>query len=339
LLQDADKKIKQQVNININAKMRQSIDGGPSCETQMKKRVSSGVTVGDDQLPQKNRRFELKESALAGDEGANNKAQVVNVESKSLPQVKRLRMNSVTDITSVKRKKNEEIVVLDSPDCVSSSVYDECLESVKERQKSLTSEFGDTAATSTVKMETTPKEISSALDDAAVKFTEAAELMKAACSSPIQEVDSLTSDELQANKPYIHSHPDVLSNTNKNSIVRSNSIHGEKEPELSHCGTEGHADMISEEVQVKPLEKEISVNEDDKIGPNVTFTKDSEKLQRNDMSARVVEVTEVVDQPNSATEVVPEQLSMSHSRPTLRNSATKMATTQKSVFRYTLLFY
>jgi hypothetical protein len=96
--------------------------------------------------------------------------------------------------------------------------------------------------------------------------------------------------------------------------------------------------MISEEVQEKPSQKEISVNEDDKIGPNVTFTKGLEKL-RNDISARVMNVTEVVDQPNSATEAVPEQLAMSHSRPTIRSSATEMATTQKSVFRYTLLFY
>jgi hypothetical protein len=73
----------------------------------------------------------------------------------------------------------------------------------------------------------------------------------------------------------------------------------------------------------------ISVNEDDKIGLNVTFTKDLEKLEMNDISARVMNVTEVVDQPNSATEAVPEQLAMSHSRPTLWSSAIKMATTQK----------
>jgi hypothetical protein len=341
LLQDAGKKIKQQLNTTLNAKMRQSVYGGPSRKTQAKKRVSSGVIMEGDPLPRKNRKLELKESALPRDEATKSKGQDVNVESKSLSHVKRLRMNSTSDTTPVKRNKNEEIIVLDSSDCVSSSVYDECLESLKERQKSPTCEFDDTAATSTVKTETTPKEISSVVHDVAVKFAEAVEPRKSVCSSPVQDVDSLTSNEPQANELYIHCLPDVLSgkNKNKNSIVRSNSVCGEKEAELSHCGT-GHADNISEEMQERQLEKEIPVNEDGEIGHNVTFTKDSEELERKDISASVLNVTRVVDQPNSATKAVPEQLAMSHSRPTLRSSATKMVTAQqKSTFRYTLLFY
>ncbi|XP_033608750.1 inner centromere protein B isoform X2 [Cryptotermes secundus] len=332
---DAGKKITEQINMSLITKMRQSIDGGPSHETQVKKHVSSGVIVEDDQLPRKNRRFDVKESALLGDKAVNSKAEDVNVESRLLPQVKRLRMDSITDTISAKRNKNEQVIVLDSPDCVSSSVNDECLESLKVQQKSPTSEFGDTAATSTVKLATSPKEISSVLDDVAVKFADSVEPMKSVCSSPVQEVDSLTSDEPQADRSCIRSPPDVLNGKNKNKshIVRSNSVHGEKGTELSPCVAEGHCDMISEEVQEKLSEKEISVNEKDKIGNNVTFTKDSEKLERNDVSARFVNVTEAVDQPNSETEAVPEQLAMSHSRPTLRSSATKMVTTQKSVFR------
>jgi hypothetical protein len=296
--------------------------------------------VEDDQLPQKSRRLELKESALPGDKAAKsayfNQAQDVNMELKSLSRVKMLRMNSITNTTFVKTNKSEEMKVLDSPDCVTSSVCDEFLESQEERQKSLTSELDDIAATSTVKTGTTAKEVSSVPNDVAVKFTEAV------CSSPVHEVDSLTRDEPQANKPYVNTLPDVFSDTNENksSTVKGNSACGEKEAELLSCGTEDCAAVVSEEVQEKPSEKEISVNEVAEIGFNVTFTKYPEKAERNDTSARVVNVAEVVDQPNSATEAVPEQQAISQSRPILRSSPTKrMTPLSKSVFRYTLLFY
>jgi hypothetical protein len=64
LLQGAREKIKQQVNININAKMQQSVDGGSSHVTRMKKRVSSSVIAEESELPRKSRRLELNESAL-----------------------------------------------------------------------------------------------------------------------------------------------------------------------------------------------------------------------------------------------------------------------------------
>jgi hypothetical protein len=78
LLQDAQMKIKQQVNMYLNAKMRQSVDSESSCITRMKKRVSSGVIA--ERLPRKSRRLELNESALPRGEDAEiacfNKAQL-----------------------------------------------------------------------------------------------------------------------------------------------------------------------------------------------------------------------------------------------------------------------
>jgi hypothetical protein len=346
LLQDAGKKIKQQVNITINAKMRQSVDGGPTRETQMKKRVSSSVIAEESQLPRKNRRLELKESTLPGNEAAKSvcfsEAQDTNVELKSLSHDERLRVNSTTDTTSVKRNKNKEIIVLDSPVCVSSSVYDECLENREERQKSLTSKFDDTAATSTVKTEASTKEISRVLDDVAVKFTEAVEPTRSECSLPVQEVNSFTSDERKASNPHIDPIPDVFNDKieNEPTSVGSNSVLGERETELSPCGTEGCADMVSEDVQEKSSERETSVDEVDEIGPNVPGTNDADKMKRNDISARLVNVAEVVLQSNSATEAVPEQPAMPHARTALRSSASRIPTPpQKPVFRYTLLIY
>jgi hypothetical protein len=340
LLQDAGKKIKQQVNITLNAKMRQSVDGGPIRETRMKKRISSSVIAEESQLPRKNRRLELKESALPRGEVAENaclnKAHDTNLELKSLSHDEGLSVNSTTGTTSVKINKKKEIIVLNSPDSVSLSIYDECLVSLKERQKSLTSELDDTAATSTVKTEATTKEISFVLEDAAAKFHESVEPTKSVCSSPVHEANSFTSNEAQEIKPYIHSSPDVIDGKteNKPANVRSNSVHGEKETELSPCATEGCAVMIYEEVQEKSSDKETSVSEVDEIGPDITCTNDAEKVERND-SARVMNVAEVIHQPNSATKALPERLTIA-----LRSCASRMTTTlQKHVFRYRLLIY
>jgi hypothetical protein len=336
LLQDAGKKIKQQVNITINSKMRQSVVGGTSRETQTKKRVSSSLIAEDSQLPRKNRRLEPQQPALPAGEAADSasfsQAQDVQVELKPLSHDEVLEVNSVADAESAKEIKNEEIIVLDSSDCVSSSVYDEHLESLKERQKSLTSKLDDTAATSTLKTEAVLKKCSIVLHDVAVKCTGAVEPVKPISNLPVREADSFANHAPQANKSYIHSSPDVFSGTNgnKHSTVRSNSHHGEKEAKVSPCGTESYAAMISEEVQEKS--SEACVNEGGEVGPNVTGTNDSEELLRNDISAKVVH------QPNSATKAVPEQPAVSLSRTGLRSSASKMVTTpQKAVFRYTLL--
>jgi hypothetical protein len=81
--------------------------------------------------------------------------------------------------------------------------------------------------------------------------------------------------------------------------------------------------------------KETSASEVDEIGPNIPCTNDAKMLERNDISARVMNVAEDVHQPNRATKAVAERLSIA-----LRSSASKMTTTpQKHVFRYTSLIY
>jgi hypothetical protein len=349
-------KIRQQVNVTINAKMRQLADGGSSTKRQKKKRVSSGIIVEEDERPRKSRRLEQVESILPQGKQLENSTTIMKepeidstaqdvrdvVELKSIyPLGKKLRISSISSRTSDNsRNKEEDIKFLDTTDHVTSSVHVESTQRQEARQKSLTlSHPGDAVPTSTVSTETSHHEVPSIPDDMTVKFTEGIKPRKSVSDSCVHEVNSPMCDRPQATKSSIHSPHDIFSDINENNsvVTKINSECGGKETEPSSCDTECCADKISEPVHQSAMEgtlseKETLVNED-KTGPDATFTKTSENPQSNGICAKVMNVE--VDQPNKGHESVSEQWAMSHSKHALQSSPSKKKL-QKStqVFRY-----
>ncbi|XP_021923969.1 inner centromere protein A isoform X2 [Zootermopsis nevadensis] len=341
----ASKKIKQQINITLNGKMRQSPTDWSSSVRQGRKRISSGVILEEDLQPQKYRRLEREKSAQPLDEQLENSSTVLktpevscltqdvrNVKSVS-PVVVLLRISSDTNRTYDNRNK-EEIKLLDSPDHVTSSVCDESPKRQEEKQKSFTSYPSHAVPSSTVSTETTPKALPSIPVDVTVKFTEDDHPSKSVHSSYVHRVDSLILDEPQRSKLSIHSLPNNFSDKieNNNIVTTINPLCGDKHPEPSNsdtesCAVRSYGAMHQSAMEGKLSGKRTSVDEIGVSGLNSTFTKAPENQQSDDVCAKVLNV----DQPDKANESVSEHQVTLHSRLALQSSPNKkMAKPKKS---------
>jgi hypothetical protein len=357
LLQVAGKKIKQQISITLNEKMRQSPAEESSSEQEVKKRISSGVIVEEDMRPLKCRRLEQETSVQPLHEKLENSSSIMKapkdscltqdvrnvVELKSVfPIVEKLRISSATSRTSDDRTKEETVKLLDSCDQVTSSVCDESSKSQEERQKSFKSYVGDAIPSSTVGTEVTPKVLPSIPVDVTVKFTEDIQPRKSVHSSCVHQVDLPILNEPQRNKLFIHSVPDKFNDTNKNNnvVTTVDPLCGDNQTEASNSDAENCVVWISDALHQSAKEgklsgKRTSVNEVGGTGPNATFTKASENPQSDGICAGVDET----NQSDKANESVPEQQVMLHSRLELRISPSKkMVKPQKTLqmFRYAL---
>lgn len=336
--------------------MRQSPADGSSSERQLKKRISSGVIVEEDLRPQKCRRLEQEKSVQPQDEQLENSStimkapevscltqdvrNVVEFKPVSVP-VGKLRISSVTNRTSDNnRNKEETIKLLDSPDHVTSSFYDESPKRRVKRQKSFISYPSDAVSSSTVSTETTHKGFPSIPVDMTVKFTEDSQPRKFVHSSCVHEVDSPILDEPQTSKLSIKFSD---KNENNNIVTVINPLCGDKQTEPSTSDTEDCAVRISDAVHQSAIEgklsgKRTSVNEVGETGPNATFTKASENPQIDGICATVLNVDGAV-QSNKANESVSEQQVILQSRLALQSSPNKkMVKLQKpsQMFRYAI---
>jgi hypothetical protein len=318
LLQAAGAKIKDQLHITVNAKMRQAAGIESGREIRKIKHVSSHATVEEDGRPLKSRRLEQEQSVLALDERENKsilKAQEINslsrlvrnvAELSSSPLAEELNVGSVAIESCNNVRNNEEELMVYSPDRVTSSVRDDCLPIQEERQKSLT----HSALLASAAVET--------CDDlpVSVKFSEGVRPSNSLHLSCVHEVDSVTHDEPHTNECSIRSLPDVVSDineNNKNSPKRV-LVPTEGETELFSSGTKNSVDEVHETaIEQNVSEKEVSVDEVGNTGPNVTCT---ETLQNSGIGAKVGD-------QDGANDVAPKQWVTSHSTPALLSSPVK----------------
>jgi len=147
-------------------------------------------------------------------------------------------------------------------------------------------------------------------------------------------VDSVTCGEPQTNETHIHSHPDTVSGiTGNNKTTPKNVIvFTESETEPSSSGTEDFGNEVHQSaIEQNKSDKEVSVIEDDKTGPNVMRTETSQ----NSICAKVVD-------RNVSNDIAAKQWVASHSTPALQSSPTKKVVgLQRSTFliRYVFCCY
>jgi hypothetical protein len=302
LLQVAGAKIKDQLNINLNTKMRQPPDSEFIRETQKIKRLSSHATVEEGERPRKSRRLDQEQLVLPSDERHDNtsisKAQVINS----------LETNNI--------KTNEEEVMIYSPDHVTSSVYDDCLSTQEESLKSVT----DNTPVASAVLET-DDDLPGIPNEVPVQPSGGVQPSISVCVSCDHEVDlvdlvdSVVCDEPQMNETHIHSHPDTVSDVKENNKTAPKSLivftEGETEP--SSSGTENFGNEVHQSgIEQNMSDREVPVIEDGKSGPNVMRTKTS----HNSIFAKVVD-------QNVSNDIAPRHWVTSYSTPALQSSPTK----------------
>jgi hypothetical protein len=331
LLQAADAKIKDQLNMTLNAKMRQAADMGSSRETRKKKHVSSHATIDEDERLCKSRRLEQEHSVLPPDEQHENrsiiKAEEINSRSPlvrnmaklgSSPLAKERSVSSVTIETCNNVRNNEEEMMY-SPGHVTSFVHDDCLTIQEERQKSLT----DSAPVASAATDT-HDDLPGVPDGVSLKLSDGVRPSNSVCVSCVHDVDSVTYDEAHTNECRIHSPPDAVSDINESNKTAPKSVLVLTEGETEHfsSGTKNVVEEVHESaIEQNASEKEVSVDEVGKTGPNITCTETS---QNSGICAKVGD-------QNGANDVAPKQCVTSHSTPALQSSPKKnMVKLQKS---------
>ena len=302
LLQAAGAKIKDQLNLNINSKMRQPPDSEFITETQKTKWLSSHATVEEGERPRKSRRLEQEQLVLPSDEQHENTS-----------------INKAQEINNLETKKirtNEEEIMIYSPDHVTSSVYDDCLPMQEERQKSVT----DNAPVASAAIETRD-DLPDIPNEVPVQPSEGVRpsiSVRVSCAHEVDLVDlvdSVACDEPRTNETHIHSHADTISDIKENNKTSPKSaiVCTEGETEPSSSGTE---DSDNEEhkgaIEQNVSDKEVPVIEVGKTGPKVLHTETSQ----NSLCAKVVD-------QNVSNDIAPKQCVTSHSTSALQRSPTK----------------
>jgi hypothetical protein len=284
--------------------MRQPPDGEFIGEMQKIKWLSSHTTVEEGERPCKSRRLEQEQLVLPPDDqhdnASINKAQEINS----------LETNNI--------RTNEEEIMIYSPDHVTSSVYDDCLPVMEERQKSVT----DNVPVSSAAIET-HGDLPGVSNEMPVQPSEGVHRpsisARVSCAHEVDladQVDLVACDEPQTNETQIHSHPDTVSDMKESNKTTPKSVivFTEVETEPSSSGTENFGNEVRQSAieQNMPEDKEVPVIEVGKTGPNVMRTETSQ----NGVCAKVVD-------QNVSNDIAPKQLVTSHSTPALQSSPTK----------------
>jgi hypothetical protein len=300
LLQAAGAKIKNQLSINQNTKMRQP-PTGEFRDTQKIKWMSSLETVEEVERPRKSRRLEQEQLVLPPDEQHENtsisKAQEIN--------------NLETNI-----RTNGEEIMINSPDLVTSSIFDGCPPIQEEKDNSVT----DNALVPSAEIETCDN-LPGIPDEVPVQISEGVRPSISVRVSSAQEVDSVDSgdsvacDEPQTNETHILSHPDTVGDMTEDNKTAQESVivftEGVTEP--SSGGTENFGNEVHQSaIKQNMADKEVPVIEAGKTGPNAMCTETSQ----NSICAKVVD-------ENVSNDIAPKQWVTCHSTPALQSSPKK----------------
>jgi hypothetical protein len=296
-LQAAGAKIKDQLNVTLISKMRQPPSSEFTRDKQKIKWMSSLETVEELERPRKSRRLEQEQPTLPPDE------QHENTSINKTQEIKNLETNN--------RTKEEEMI--NSPDLVTSSVYDDCL-SVQEEKGNL---FTDNALVAYAKGQTCDN-LPGIPDEAPVQIRPSISVC-VPCAREVDLVDSgdsVACDEPHTNETRILSHPDTIDITEDNKTAQQNVIVSTEEgTEPSLSGTENFGDEVHQSaIERNMSDEEELVIEVGKTAPNVMSTEASQ----NNICAKVVD-------ENVSKDVTPKQWVTCDSPPALPSSPKKKA--------------
>jgi hypothetical protein len=311
--------------MTINAKMRQATDLESNTETEMIKQGFSHATAEKDEQPRESRWLEKEQSVLLLYDQCEDrsiiKAEEINslsplvrntAELKSSTLAKELSVSSVTIETHNNVRNNEEEIVVYSCDDTSSVHYD-CPPIQEESLKSLTEAHNDDSAlasSAAIEMSDDLPRIPSSVSMKLSGCVQQSNSLRLSCAG---DIDSVTCDEPPTNESHIHPLPNAVSDINENNKTAPKSIvvYRENENKPSSSRTENFgAEVHQNAIEQSMPEKEVSVSEVSKTGPNVTFT---EASQSSSIRVKVV-------YKDLSNETVPQQGVTSKSRRALQNS-------------------
>jgi hypothetical protein len=261
-------------------------------DKQKIKWLSSLETVEEVERPRKSRRLEQEQLALPPDE------QHENTSINKTQEIKNLETNN--------RTKEKEMI--NSPDHVTSSVYDDCLSVQEEKGNS----FTDNALVASAEVETCDN-LPGISDEAPVQIRPRIS-DRVSCAREVDSVDSVACDEPHTNETRILSHPDTIDITEDNNTAQQEVvIFTEEGTESSLSGTENFGDEVHQSaIEQHMSDEEVLVIEVGKTAPNVMSTEASQ----NYICAKVVD-------ENVSNNITPNQLITCHSAPALPSSPKK----------------